>query len=150
MSKNQPILIVEDSDEDFEAFTRIMQHFSYCNPLYRCCDGDEALEFLYQTGDYNNPTLAPRPIVILMDLNLPGTDGREVIQQVKQDDSLKSIPIVVFTTSSSPKDIETCYNHGVNSYLLKPIGTEALTNTIRNFFDYWFEANQFHLRVSQL
>jgi CheY-like chemotaxis protein len=136
---NQIILVVEDSDEDFAAFTRVMRTSAFKNPVYRVEDGEEALDYLYQTGSYSKPSTAPRPTVILLDLNLPGTDGREIIQQVKQDEALKSIPIVVFTTSSNPKDIETCYRYGVNSYLLKPIGSQALINTIQDFFHYWFE-----------
>ncbi|MEB3339043.1 MAG: response regulator [Leptolyngbyaceae bacterium] len=137
---NQIILVVEDSDEDFAAFTRVMQTSGLKNPVYRVEHGEEALDYLYQTGSYSEPSTAPRPTVILLDLNLPGTDGREIIQQVKQDDTLKSIPIVVFTTSSNPKDIEICYRYGANSYLLKPIGSQALINTIQDFFHYWFEA----------
>ena len=135
------ILVVEDSDEDFEVFTRIMQELSYVYPTYRCYDGDDALDFLLQTGKYSNSALAPRPAVVLLDLNLPGTDGREVIEIVKQDATIKMIPLVVFTTSSNPKDIDFCYRQGVNSYLLKPMGIEALNQTIRKFFHYWFETN---------
>ena len=137
---NTVILVVEDSDEDFNTLLRVMQEFSFYNPVYRACDGDDALDYLHQRGLYSNPKQAPRPAVVLMDLNLPGTDGREVIEHVKREDSLKSIPIVVFTTSSSPKDIEICYRYGVSSYMLKPIGVAELRSTIHNFLKYWFEA----------
>ena len=143
-SSQLPILVVEDSDEDFEVLTRIMQELSCVYPTYRCCDGDDALDFLLQTGKYSNSALAPRPAVVLLDLNLPGTDGREVVEIVKQDATIKMIPLVVFTTSSNPKDIDFCYRQGVNSYLLKPMGIDALSQTIRNFCHYWFETNVFH------
>lgn len=136
----EPLLIVEDSDEDFEAFSRILQRSALINPVYRCTDGDEALDFLYRSGEYAGPSLAPRPAIILLDLNLPGTDGREVLEQVKQDQDLKVIPTVVFTTSSNPKDIEICYHHGVNGYIIKPIDIQQLRKTIQTFIDYWFEA----------
>jgi CheY-like chemotaxis protein len=136
----QPLLVIEDSDEDFEALQRMMRKWPLANPIYRCMDGDEALDFLYHTDQYIDSTKAPRPALILLDLNLPGTDGREVLEQIKQDDTLKSIPVVVFTTSSNPKDIETCYRYGVNGYILKPININKLMRTIQLFIDYWFEA----------
>jgi CheY-like chemotaxis protein len=136
-----PILIVEDSDEDFAAFIRIIKSRSASLAIYRAQDGDDALDFLFRTGVYAPPAVAPRPTLILLDLNLPGTDGREVIEQVKQNEQLKAIPIVVFTTSSNPKDIATCYRYGANSYLIKPIGTDTLEQTIHDFFHYWFAVN---------
>jgi CheY-like chemotaxis protein len=139
-NQTQPLLLVEDSDEDFETFQRMMRKVSFTNPIYRCVDGDEALDFLYHTGNYIDSAQAPRPAIILLDLNLPGTDGREVLTQIKQDDALKTIPVVVFTTSSNPKDIETCYRYGVSGYILKPINISILMKTIQTFIDYWFEA----------
>lgn len=136
----QALLVIEDSDEDFEAFGRIMRKSSVANPIYRCIDGDDALDFLYHTGEYINLAKAPRPSIILLDLNLPGTDGREVLEQLKQDDDFKTIPVIVFTTSSNPKDIEVCYQYGVNGYILKPIDVKKLTRTLQVFIDYWFEA----------
>jgi CheY-like chemotaxis protein len=137
--QTQPLLLVEDSDEDFETFRRMMRKVSFTNPIYRCADGDEALDFLYHTGNYIDSAQAPRPAIILLDLNLPGTDGREVLAQIKQDDALKTIPVVVFTTSSNPKDIEACYRYGVSGYIIKPINISILTRTIQIFIEYWFE-----------
>lgn len=134
------LLIIEDSDEDFEAFGRMMQKSSVVVPIYRCTDGDDALDFLYHTGEYTDLEQAPRPAIILLDLNLPGTDGRDVLKQIKRDENLKSIPTVVFTTSSNPKDIEVCYRHGVNGYILKPIDINKLMRTLQVFIEYWFEA----------
>ncbi|MEW6493696.1 MAG: response regulator [Cyanobacteriota bacterium] len=135
-----PLLLIEDSDEDFEVFRRIIEKRSIDKPIYRCIDGDEALEFLYHTGQYINSDKAPRPAVILLDLNLPGTDGREVLEQIKKDDEFKNIPVVVFTTSSNPKDIEACYRYGASGYIIKPININKLRRIIQIFFDYWFEA----------
>lgn len=137
---DEPLLLVEDSDEDFAAIVRILSQSCINIPLYRCTDGDQALDFLYRTGEYTDPKTAPRPALILLDLNLPGTDGREVIQEIKQDDSLKIIPVVVFTTSANPKDIETCYRNGANGYIVKPIDLDKLRKTVRLLIDYWFEA----------
>jgi len=136
----QPLLVIEDSDEDFEALVRMVKRSPVANPIYRCTDGDDALDFLYGAGQYRDRKDAPRPAIILLDLNLPGTDGREVIEQIKQDEALKIIPVVVLTTSSNPRDIEACYQYGASGYLLKPIDTKKLRKTIQAFLDYWFEA----------
>lgn len=141
VKKTPPLLIVEDSDEDFETLQRFLRSFRLTIPLYRCENGDQALEFLLQTGKYANPELAPRPSLIILDLNLPGTDGRQVLYRIKLDDNLKPIPVVVFTTSSNPKDIEVCYQYGVNSYIVKPINFVKLKKTIQTIVDYWFGVN---------
>lgn len=135
----QPLLVVEDSDEDFEALCRVMKRQAVLTPIFRCTDGDDALDFLYHTGNYTNPQTAPRPAIILLDLNLPGTDGRQVLEQIKHDQDLQSIPIVIFTTSSNPRDIEVCYRYSVASYLLKPIDINRLTQTIQIFVNYWLD-----------
>jgi CheY-like chemotaxis protein len=135
------LLVIEDSNEDFEAFHRYVQQSPLTIPIYRCADGDEALAFLYRTGRYVDPQSAPRPGLILLDLNLPGTDGREVLQQIKQDEILKLIPVVIFTTSNNPKDITTCYQQGVNSYIVKPMNFTRLKQNIKILIDYWFDTN---------
>jgi len=134
-----PMLIVEDSNEDFESFRRYLRRSPLQIPIYRCTNGEQALAFLYHTGNYTNSQSAPRPGLIILDLNLPGTDGREVLRRVKQDESLKKIPIVVFTTSDNPRDIEDCYQFGVNSYIVKPINIEQLKRDIQVIIDYWFD-----------
>ncbi len=138
---NSPLLVAEDSDEDFEVLQLLMQQMDVRNPIYRCTNGDKVLDFLYKKGDYENSTTAPRPCVILLDLNLPGTDGRDVLEQLKQDQELKEIPIVVFTTSSNPKDVEFCYQKGANGYLIKPVDSSELEKTVQAFVEYWLEAN---------
>jgi CheY-like chemotaxis protein len=137
--KSINILVIEDSDEDFESFKRVLKSLNFSKPIYRCRDGDTALEFLFQEGDYIEPETAPRPHLILLDLNLPGTDGREVLETVKNHEELKLIPIVVFTTSSNQKDVKFCYQTGVNNYILKPMGVSALTETVNILMRYWFE-----------
>jgi CheY-like chemotaxis protein len=134
-----PLLIVEDSNEDFEAFQRYLNQYSLAIPVYRCINGDQALAFLYHTGSYTDPETSPRPGLILLDLNLPGTDGREVLQRIKQDENLKTLPVVIFTTSNNPKDIEACYRQGVNSYVIKPMDFKLLKRSIQTLLSYWFE-----------
>ncbi len=134
------LLVVEDSDEDFEALGRIMRRTCDIEvPLTRCIDGEDALDFLNQTGDYADFDTYDLPGLILLDLNLPGTDGREVLMQIKQDERLKEIPVIVLTTSSNPRDIHTCYQSGVNSYVVKPTDVEQLKTAVRLFVDYWFK-----------
>jgi CheY-like chemotaxis protein len=135
----KPLLVIEDSDEDFEAFCRVMKKQNVVNPIFRCTDGDEALDFLYHTGAYSDSQKYPRPALILLDLNLPGTDGRDVLEQIKQDENFKYIPVVIFTTSSNPKDIEICYRYCVASYMLKPIDINRLVDTIQSFINYWLD-----------
>lgn len=132
------LLVVEDSNEDFEAFQRCLRRWSTTIQIYRCVDGDDALEFLYRTGRYADAQIALRIGLILLDLNLPGTDGRQVLQKIKQDENMKLIPVVIFTTSNNPKDIEACYRQGVNSYMVKPMDFHRLKHSIQILIDYWF------------
>lgn len=134
-----PMLVVEDSNEDFEALQRLLRRSPTTIPIQRCVNGDQALAFLYRTGSYGDRQRTPRPGLIVLDLNLPGTDGREVLYRIKQDENLKSIPVVVFTTSSNPKDVEDCYRYGVNSYIVKPINFEKLKRDVQMLVAYWFE-----------
>lgn len=134
-----PLLIVEDSNEDFEALQRYLNQYSSAIPVYRCINGDRALAFLYRTDGYTDPETSPRPGLIILDLNLPGTDGREVLRRIKKDNNFKTIPVVVFTTSNNPKDIEACYQQGVNTYILKPMNIKLLKQSIQILLTYWFE-----------
>ncbi|AFY42435.1 response regulator [Nostoc sp. PCC 7107] len=138
---NKPLLVVEDSNEDFKVLQRLMRRLAVQNPIYRCTNGDEVLDLLYQEESSQNPNSIPTPSVILLDLNLPGIDGRDILERLKQDMCLKKIPIVVFTTSSNPKDIEFCYQKGANGYLVKPMDAQELQKTVQAFVDYWLESN---------
>lgn len=137
--QSPPLLVVEDSNEDFEALQRFLRRSPMLIPVQRCVNGEQALSFLYRTGQYINPDDAPRPGLILLDLNLPKTDGREVLRRVKQDERLKKIPVVVFTTSNNPRDVEVCYQYGVNGYIVKPIDFAQLRRNIEALVEYWFE-----------
>lgn len=142
-----PLLVVEDSNEDFEALQRLLGRSSLTIPIQRCVNGDQALAFLYHTGFYEDRQRSPRPSLIVLDLNLPGTDGREVLRRIKQDGTLKKIPVVVFTTSNNPQDIEDCYQYGVNSYIVKPINFAKLKQDIQTIVDYWFEVTTLPTRL---
>ena len=136
---NQPILLVEDSPEDFEATERALRRSGLKNPIHRCADGDEALDFLHRRGDYEDLAAAPRPGIVLLDLNLPGTDGRQVLAEIKGDPALKQIPVVVLTTSNDPRDIDACYRAGANSYIQKPVDMDGFIKAIERLHGYWLE-----------
>lgn len=136
------LLVVENNDEDFEVLDWAFRKIPVEEPVFRCTSGDDALDYLFQSGKYTDPDLAPRPALILLDLNLPGTDGHEVLEQIKQDEKLKTIPVVILTTSSNPKDIESCYKNGANSYVVKPVDFKKFLAEIELFYRYWFEVAQ--------
>lgn len=133
------ILIVEDNLEDYQTTIRAFTKSGLSNPTIWCEDGDQALDYLYRKKPYENPADSPRPSVILLDLNLPGTDGYEVLADIKKNPELASIPVVVLTTSNNPKDIDSCYQAGANSYVQKPVDTQGFIAAIEKLKDYWFE-----------
>lgn len=136
---NQPILLVEDSPEDYEATVRAFKKSGLRNPIVRCEDGDSALDYLFRRGRWEAPESSPRPGVILLDLNLPGTDGREVLQEIKKHEQLRHIPIIVLTTSNDERDVEACYQAGANSYVQKPVDMDGFIRAIERLNGYWFE-----------
>lgn len=138
--KQKPLLlIVEDSNEDFETLHRLLRQSPMKIPIQRCVNGEQVLAFLYRPDNDEERETGLRPGLIVLDLNLPGIDGREVLRRIKQDNNLRTIPVVVFTTSNNPKDIQDCYHYGVNSYIVKPINFAQLKQEIRTLVDYWFE-----------
>lgn len=128
----QPILVVEDSEDDFEATRRAFTHANLRNPIAHAASGDAALEYLQSHTE--NP-----PGIILLDLNMPGMDGRKTLEIIKQLPHLKRIPIVVLTTSDDERDIHACYQLGANTYIQKPVDFEGLINAIKHLKEYWFE-----------
>jgi len=139
VTPNQPILLVEDSPEDFEMTVRSLQKAGLKNPIHHCCDGDEALDYLYRRGAYADSPNTPLPGIILLDLNMPGTDGREVLEELKNDQALGLIPIIVLTTSADERDVQDCYSMGANSYIQKPLDFEGFMKAMSGLKDYWFE-----------
>jgi CheY-like chemotaxis protein len=135
----QHILLIEDSDEDVTATVRGMRREDLEIVFNRCTTGDQALDYLYQRGRYTDATRAPRPNLILLDLNLPGTDGRSLLAVIKDDEDLKSIPVVVLTTSNNPQDIATCYRRGANSYQIKPVDYARFKQSLQTMIAYWFQ-----------
>ncbi len=136
--ENTLILIVEDSPEDYDSTLRAFKKVGMKNKVIRFEMGDECLDYLFGRGEYEGKKIV-LPGLIMLDLNLPGTDGRDVLKIIKSDLELKKIPVVVLTTSNDINDIEKCYLLGANSYIQKPVDFEGFINAITKLKEYWFE-----------
>jgi CheY-like chemotaxis protein len=130
------ILLVEDSPGDIRLTQEAFRAANSEIRLHVAMDGVQALAFLAQEGEHSN---APRPDLILLDLNLPKKDGREVLKHIRSDEKLKSIPTVILTTSDSSIDINNSYKLQANSYLSKPVQLEKFESIVRSINDFWFE-----------
>ena len=137
-NKKQYILSIEDNPEDFEIISRALRKVAPQRMLQHCENGDDALQFLrlHQVPAADGLGM---PDVILLDLNLPGTDGRDILKIIKNDQKLRSIPVIVFSTSNNEKDIEVCYNSGANAYLRKPSTLEEFVEIAQAMSKFWFE-----------
>lgn len=133
------LLIVEDSPEDFDIIVRALRRCGFVGEILHCEDGDEAMDMLHALGGPSQPDRGELPRLVILDLNLPGTDGRGVLESIKSDPVLKTTPVVIFTTSNDPGDIETCYQLGASSYLKKPIDADEFQATIEIMRHYWFD-----------
>lgn len=138
-SQPRPLLLVEDSPEDREATVRALEKCGFDGPIVCCIDGDDALAYLHREGKYQSPACVPRPALILLDLNMPGTDGRQVLAELKASAELKTIPVVVLTTSTNQRDISSSYLAGASSYVAKPVDVEVFLRTIMALKTWWFE-----------
>ena len=138
MSDMTHILLVEDNQDDYEAAVRSLKKSHFLNPVHWCKNGQEALDYLYKEGSYANDPDVKTPDLILLDLNMPGVDGRQVLKRLKGDTEKRSIPVVVLTTSKDSKDVEKCYEIGASTYIQKPVDFEGLTQAIRTMKEYWF------------
>lgn len=137
LAPTHTILLVEDSPEDREATLRAIKKAGLPNPVHWCDNGDKALDYLHHRGEFADPVKFPKPGVILLDLNMPGTDGREVMSEVTQDPHLKLIPIVVLTTSSDERDIDGFIGSGAKSYIVKPVTQEGILKAVQRLEQVW-------------
>jgi len=128
------ILLVEDNPGDVRLTKEALKEAKVRNELYVAEDGVEAMDFLNRKGEHKN---ASRPDLILLDLNLPKKDGREVLQEIKQDDALKRIPVVVLTTSRAEEDILRSYNLHANCYVTKPVDLDQFITIVKSIEDFW-------------
>jgi len=141
-SKEVEILLVEDNPSDAELTMRALKEYNLANKLIWVKDGAEALDFVFAQGQYSDRSIEDTPKVILLDLKLPKVGGLEVLEKVKSDKRIQTIPVVVLTSSSEEKDIITSYNLGVNSYILKPVDFDKFVEAIREVGFYWLLLNK--------
>lgn len=132
--KKMKILLVEDQPTAVRLVQEVFKENNGYHSLYVAKDGVEAMAFLHQKGDYAH---SPRPDIILLDLSLPKKDGREVLTEIKSDDKLKRIPVVVLTASDSEEDILNIYDLHANCYINKPIHLEQFIRVIKSIEDFW-------------
>jgi len=133
------ILLVEDDRGDQELTRRALQEGKIQNELRIVEDGEEALSYLFRWGKYKDPATSPRPDLLLLDLNLPRVDGREVLERIREDSTLRRMAVVVLTTSRQEEDILRSYEVGCNSFITKPVGMDQFIRVIRALEEYWFQ-----------
>ena len=133
------ILMVDDDEEDCELMKEAFKETRLANDLRFVDDGEKLLDYLNHMGFYADPSQSPRPGLILLDLNMPKKDGREVLKEIKSDPDLREIPVVVFTTSRAERDILKSYDLGANAFVTKPVGFRSLVEVIGAIVKYWLE-----------
>lgn len=133
-SKVVDILLVEDNEGDVRLALEAMRDSKILNKIHHVSDGEEAMAFLHKEGKYAN---VPRPDLVLLDLNLPKKDGRQVLTEIKNDDNLKRIPVVVLTVSSAEEDILKSYDLHANCFITKPIDLNQFMIVVRSVEDFW-------------
>jgi CheY-like chemotaxis protein len=141
MNKLGRILMVEDDPRDVELTLTALEEYNLANEVVVTRDGKEALDYLYSRGQFaSRPN--DNPAVILLDLKLPKVNGLEVLQQIRSDDRLKMIPVVVLTSSHEGKDMMTSYKLGVNAYVVKPVDFHEFVNAVKELGMFWAIINQ--------
>ncbi len=133
------ILLAEDDPDDRLLTLRALKQNRLANAIMWVEDGEELMDYLHRRGKYAGNGAAPRPGLILLDLNMPRMDGREALQAIKADPDLRRIPVVVLTTSQAELDILQSYDLGVNAFVTKPVTFEGLATAIKVLGDFWFE-----------
>ena len=139
----EPILVmlVEDNVDHAELVMRTLEDHKIANKIRHFTDGQSALDYLFRRGEFSNPKSSPRPHIILLDLRLPRVDGLEVLESIKQTEELKTIPVVILTTSEAEKDVTRAYSNYANSYLVKPMGFDEFRKLMEDLGFYWLSWN---------
>ena len=133
------ILMADDDRADRMMAEEAMEEAKLINDLRFVVDGQELMDYLRREGKYDDPSTSPRPGLILLDLNMPKKDGRKALEEIKADEDLKRIPVVVLTTSKAEEDVLRSYDMGSNSFITKPVTFEGLVEVMRSLSNYWFE-----------
>jgi len=137
--KSITILLADDDADDRMMAADALEESRLANDVRFVEDGEELMDYLRRRGKYTDPAAAPRPGLILLDLNMPRKDGREALREIKAEPNLRTIPVVVLTTSKAEEDIYRTYDLGVNSFITKPVNFESLVGVMRALGKYWFE-----------
>lgn len=133
------ILLAEDDADDRMLVTRVLEKELLVGDVRSVWNGEELMDYLRRKGKYTEDESAPRPALILLDLNMPRKDGREALQEIKSNPEFRTIPVVVLTTSNSEIDVEQSYRSGVNAYITKPARFSDLAAAFKVLYQFWFE-----------
>ena len=126
----RPIMVVEDCEEDFQTVLDAARRAGLAHPIVRACSGGECLRLL-------RGATRDRALLVLLDLNTPGDDGREALRDIRSDDSLRTLPLVVLSASANPRDLQFCYAQGANAYHVKPVDHAQHLQVLQSIFAYW-------------
>ena len=143
MNKRPLNIMIAENDEDDRALVRFA--FAECklsNTVHFVEDGEQLLDYLYHRGPYQDTVNLPRPDLILLDLGMPRVNGHEALKEIKSDPVLRSIPVVIFTTSKSARDINSTYSMGANSFIIKPVTFDGLIQVMNVLAEYWAEVTE--------
>jgi len=132
------LLLIEDNPDDYEATRRSFQKANFLNPIHWSPSANDGIDFLKGRGRYESDPPRERPGLILLDLNMPGIDGRAALSIIKNDEEIRSIPVIVLTTSADERDVEYCYSIGASTYIQKPVDLNRLVEAAARMRDYWF------------
>lgn len=133
------ILMADDDEDDCMLAREALAESRLANQLHIVNDGEQLMDYLHHRGLYANKSSAPRPNLILLDLNMPKKDGREALREIKADPLLRKIPVVILTTSKAEEDVYSSYDLGANSFIIKPMTFTSLVEVMRTIGKYWFE-----------
>ena len=133
------ILMADDDEDDCMLAREALAESRLANQMHIVNDGEQLMDYLHHRGLYANKSSAPRPNLILLDLNMPKKDGREALREIKADPLLRKIPVVILTTSKAEEDVYSSYDLGANSFIIKPMTFTSLVEVMRTIGKYWFE-----------
>ncbi|MCF8372581.1 MAG: response regulator [Bacteroidales bacterium] len=140
--KANKILLVEDNPDDAELTLLALRSKNIANEVDITTDGEAALDYLFARGKYSHRDKNELPVFILLDLKMPKMDGHEVLKEIKSDEKLKKIPVIIFTSSLEDKDLDRSYSNGANSYIQKPVNGDQFDEVVENLGLYWLIINE--------
>jgi CheY-like chemotaxis protein len=131
------VLMADDDEHDIVATKRAWKKHHIANPLYIVNDGEECLDFLHQRGKYSEPGSAPRPGIVMLDIRIPKMDGLAVLKQIRENNELRHLPVIILTTSTAEEDRIRGYDLGVNAYIVKPVGFDSFSEAVKTISLFW-------------